>query len=219
MPKAQWGITSRDVEEFDRSTVYTPYSGPQPPMPAVYAFRIKQLTYTASDGEKHPSLKIGTELVPRSAEDKKYKGFYCSTFIAITPRTGFRYVPFLDAIGVSGRDFESRTMIDGEGAIRSIGKWRNDGTTVILGQLNNRTDQNGNVYPELTWFGEYDASAPADEDVDDDELYDDEDADDSDEVDDDDDFEDEEPEPPVKRRSNTTRTTRKAAPVRRSRRV
>lgn len=175
MPKANWGIDAADVDEFDRDSVYTPYSGPIPPA-GVYLWKIQKLQSVKGTSSKHPQLRVGLELEPREDHDEeKYAGYYKMAFLPITATTAFRYVPFLDAIGVSGREFKSGTITDQEGNISKIGKWRNTGDEYIMAQLKTGTDQNGDPALEFGWFG------PAEFDDEDDDGYDDEEYADDDE--------------------------------------
>jgi len=173
MPKANWGIDAADVDEFDRDSIYKPYSGPVPP-PGVYLWQIQKLQSVKGTREKHPQLRVGLELVPREDHDEdKYSGYYKMAFLPVTNSTNFRYVPFLDAIGVSGREFKSGTITDEEGNIKKIGKWRNTGEEYVMAQLKTTTDQNGDPALEIGWFGA--ADFEEDPDDDDEEEYADDD--------------------------------------------
>lgn len=182
MPKVNWGIESDTVDDWDRSGQFKPYSGPQPPN-GVYQWKVKTAQYVAKTKGKLPQLRVGLELVPRKGrEEKKFSGYFAMLFLPIAENTAFRYVPFLDAIGVTGADFAQRTVTDEEGAIRKIGKWKNDGETLILAQLADETDQNGEPRKGIKWIGAVGDDEEADEDDDDsDEEYEDDDDDDSDE--------------------------------------
>lgn len=171
MPKVRWGISAADVDQFDRERQYTPYAGPIPPN-GVYRWKIKVLKHIAGTKEKFPQLRIGLELVPRPGRDeKKYKGYFIMAFPPVSENTDFRYVPFLDAIGVSGREFAAQTMTDEDGNIRKIGRWRNTGDVHIAAEQKDGTDQNGNPRKEVGWMGP-DPGNAKDEDDDDDEYED-----------------------------------------------
>jgi hypothetical protein len=210
MPRARWGVTSRDVDSFDRDNQYAPYTGPTPGN-GVYQFKIKLAKYIPGSREKFPSLRVGLELVPRSGaerDEKRCKGYFIMAFLPVAEKTAFRYVPFLDAIGVSGADFENRTIVDEEGNIQRIGGWRQDGKTLILAQLADGQDQHNNPRKEITWFGPLSDSGP-----DDDGEFDDSDLDYADDVDEDEDadafdpdYEDEEEAPPPPRKRTPART-------------
>lgn len=188
MPKANWGISARDVDDFDRSTLYKPYDGPTPPL-GVYQWVIKTLKTAPKTGDKLPQLRVGLELIPRPGfNEDKYEGFWIMDFIPISDKTKFRYIPFLDAIGVSGRDFTQRTLTDEEGKVRKIGAWKNTGEEIISAQLKMGEDQNGNDQLQIGTYME-----PRDYDMDDEDAEYDEDAEDDDyDFDDDDenDYED-----------------------------
>jgi len=183
MPRAQWGITSADVDDFDRDSQYAPYTGQIPPN-AVYQWKIKTAKFVSASREKLPSLWVGLELVPRTKDEKRYKGYFIMCFLAVSEKTAFKYVPFLDAIGVNGRDFKQRTIVDEEGKIQKIGPWRNDGSFLIAAQLNDGSDQNGNSRKEISWFGALTDVVPVDDDdIEDVDEFDDSDADYVDDVD------------------------------------
>ncbi len=180
MPKANWGISAEDVDGYDRNSQYAPYDGPIP-INGVYQWRVKRLLSIAPTGRKLPQLRVGLELSPRSKEEKQYAGYYITAFLPVSDRTAFRYVPFLDAIGVSGKEFETGTIIDEEGNIKRIGKWRFDPEkTFIKGQLKDDQDGQGNPRKDIGWMGAPGEDAASDED-DSDEDFDDDDDDDDDE--------------------------------------
>lgn len=178
MPKVRWGINARTVDEtFDRESQFKPYDGPTPTN-GVYQFQVKVLKSVAGTREKLPQLRIGLELVPRSGrkDERRYAGYFIMVFAPISDKTAFRYVPFLDAIGVSVRDFADRTNVDEDGNIKSIGKWRNDGKTLVAAELRDGTDDKGNSRKEVGWIGELNEDADTDDDEEDydEEEYDDE---------------------------------------------
>jgi hypothetical protein len=154
MPKVTWGISPSDVDEFDRDSQYRPYMGPIPPN-GVYEWQVKVLKSVAGTRDKNPQLRIGLELVPRSSrkEEKKYSRYFLMAFLPIMEKTTFRYVPFLDALGVSGKEFANGTMTDEEGNIKKIGRWRNTGDVMIAAELKDGTDEKGNSRKEIGWMG------------------------------------------------------------------
>ena len=106
MPRANWGINSADVDEFDRDSQYKPYDGPIPPN-GVYEWNVKVLKFAAATKEKTPQLRVGLELSPREDRDEdQYEGYFKMAFLNVSDKTAFVYVPFLDAIGVQ-RDRKS----------------------------------------------------------------------------------------------------------------
>ena len=165
MPIVDWGIGAEAVDDFDRDSQFKPYAGPVPPN-AVYQWRIKIAKFVDGTKDKWPQLRLGLELVPRSdiPEEKRYKNYFVMFFGSITPDTAFNYAPFCDAIGVTGREFARKTQTDEEGNIRRIGNWRNDGKTLILGQLTDKADQNGNPRKTIGWMGPVDTECEADDD-------------------------------------------------------
>jgi len=190
MPKADWGVNSRDIDNFDRDSQYKPYDGPIPEN-AVYHWKIKVLKSIAGTKAKLPQLRVGLELVPRKGRnEKKYSGYFMMAFIPVSDKTEFRYVPFLDAIGVTGREFTNGTVTDDEGNIKKIGKWRNNGDEIIAAQLGDGEDEKGNARKEIKWMGEINSEPESEEDDEDefDDEFDEDDGDEfGDEFDDDDD--------------------------------
>lgn len=191
MPKVDWegNIGSEDIDEFDRDSQYVPYAGPIPPN-GVYAFKLKLLRYSEpAEGQKYPKLQVGLELVPREGrpEDKAYvvngQGYFIQDWPPIARHTAFRYVPLLDALGVTGKDFVNRLYVDEDGNITRIGKWRNTGDVIIGAGIADDVDDKGNARKKINWYGEIDEDV--DEDIEDEE-YDDDDLgeDDDDEEDD-----------------------------------
>lgn len=212
MPKFDWGISSDVIDDFDRSQQqFVPYSGPIPPN-GVYAFTVKRLKYVASKEGRavKATLRIGLELKPRNTTEKEYAGYFVMTFRAVRESNVFSYISFLDAINVSGTDFTNRTIGTTDGDIQKIGRWQNDGRTVILAQLIDKDDQNGNARKDIGWMGP--ATVNTDEDEDEEEDESDEDwVDDNDEFesDDDDEFEEDDDER-VEARKPVRRTVKPA---------
>lgn len=182
MPRANWGISAQDVDDFDRSSQFVPYDGPVP-QNGMHHWVIKQLKYAARTKEKNAQLRAGLELVPRAAREDEHEcaGFFIMAFLPITSKTQFRYVPLLDALGVTGAEFERRTQVDTDGNIQRIGSWRNMGDTMVAAQLRDGEDENGKpkkeigTFAEITEEVEYLDDLDADDDEFDDEEYADED--------------------------------------------
>lgn len=175
MPRANWGIEASDVDEFDRDSQYKPYLGLVPP-DGVYVFLLKKLQFVAGTNQKNPQLRTGLELVPREgAKEDEFDGYFIMDFLPISQKTQFRYVPLLDALGVTGREFIDRTVTDEEGNIKKIGKWRNTGEEYLFALLKTGTDQNGEPRKEVGWYGEYTEDYDEDDVDDEEEYYDEED--------------------------------------------
>lgn len=152
MPKVNWGVDRGVIDDYDRDSSYKPYTGKIPPN-AVYKFKLKSLKSAAGTRDKNPRLQAGLELIPRNAEEKAYAGYFIMKFMAIAQTNAFQWVPFLDAIGVTAREFTNGTVVDEDGNVRKIGNWRMDGTTLILGQLADGSDDKGNSRKEIKWVG------------------------------------------------------------------
>lgn len=175
MPRVNWGIDAEVIDEFDRESQFSPYTGPIPPN-GVYQWRIKVLKSAAGTGEKFPQLRVGLELVPRNKDENKYRakgqGYFVMKFLSISPDNAWVYTPFCDAIGVKGKEFTRGTITDEEGNVKKIGNWRHDGKTLVLGQLEDKLDNNNNPIKTVGWVGAVEDSAEELED-DEDEADDD----------------------------------------------
>jgi len=177
MPRVAWGVGKDVIDDFDRESSFKPYTGKTPPN-AVYQFKIKTLKYAAKTGKKNPQLRAGLELVPRDSDERAFKGYFITKFMPVAETNGFQWVPFLDAIGVTSAEFLKGTITDEEGNVKKIGNWRMDGTTEILGQLQDDVDENGQPRKKIGWCGPVEEAAEEEEDEDEADLYDDEEEDD-----------------------------------------
>lgn len=214
MPVVRWGVGAEDIDDFDRDSQFKPYAGPVPP-DGVYAWNVKVFKHVAGSRDKNPQLRVGLELVPRQGfDEEQYRNYFIMDFLPIASNTRFRYVPLLDALGVSGKDFTSRTKTDEDGNIIQIGRWRNDGSTVVIAQLITEKDQTGNdkksirggTYGDLGQDIELSTSGDSDDSDDSDDMPDDGDWDADPIVDD-----YEEDDPPARGRSKIRgRTARRA---------
>lgn len=176
MPKVNWNISEGTIDDFDRESVYKPYDGPIPPA-GVYRWKIKKLQFVAATKGKNPQLRAGLELIPRNTEEKRYKGYFIIAFMTVSEQWPGFYVPFLDALGISEREFTNGTVADEEGNISKIGRWRNSGDVHVKAQLKDAADQHGNPKKEIGVFMKDSAGASAEDD------FDDEDSDDFDDDD------------------------------------
>src|SRR4051812_29375161 len=150
MPRVKWGVSASDADDFDRDSQFKPYAGPTPPTNVVYAWRIKVMWSVDGDRKRNPQWRVGLELVPRAGfNEGKYRGFFVMDFIPIANNTQFRWVPLLDALGISGREFETQTVRDTDGKVTKIGRWRNNGDTVVIAQLVEGKDQDGKPRLEI----------------------------------------------------------------------
>lgn len=164
MPKVNWGVGAAEIDDFDRSSQYMPYTGPTPP-DGMYLWQIKVLQSIAGTKDKFPQLRIGLAFVPREGRDGEDRyiddndqPYWIMAFLPITDKTAWRYVPFLDSIGVSGAEFTRGTLTDEEGNVKKIGRWKNSGEELVLAQLKTGNDQHGNPQKQIGVF------APAPED-------------------------------------------------------
>ena len=150
MGKVKWGggISQDAIDEVDTSKQFTPYDGPTPPN-GVYRFVVKVLR-KASSNAGNPQLQIGLELVPRSdrPDQKPFKGYFMMDFIPVMDSTAWRLRPFLDAIGVTSKEFVNGTMTDEDDNITKIGKKVVKGTLVAV-SIKDGQDQKGNSRKEV----------------------------------------------------------------------
>lgn len=148
MGKVKWGggVSAQGIDDVDTSKQFTPYAGPTPPN-GVYQFHLK-IARIGESKQGNPQLILGLELVPRKdrPEDRRYKGYFLMDYIPVMESTQFRVRPFLDAIGVSGKDFVDRTVDDGSDKknITKIGKWVQNGKQYVLVSIGMGSDQAGN---------------------------------------------------------------------------
>lgn len=153
MPRVNWGINSSVIDEFDREAQFKPYTGPVPEN-GVYQWRVKNAVSVAGTKEKYPQLRVTLELEPRYREEKKFAGYTLMKFMSVADQTAFQYVPFFDAIGITGKDFTLRTFTDEQGNVKKIGPWRNNGKTSVLGLLESSKGENADRYPkQIGWVG------------------------------------------------------------------
>lgn len=184
MPRVDWNLSKGVIDDYDRESGYKPYTGKLPDN-GVYHWTIAKLVFVAGAKKKNPQLRALLRLEPRDKSEKKYRGYTNMKFMVVADTTPFQYVPFLDAIGVTEKEFKLKTLTDEEGNIKRIGSWKNDGTTVIQGQLQDNRGENADKYPrEIGWVGALDEDEPDDDDDDDDEYEDDDDAEDDEEEED-----------------------------------
>lgn len=231
MPKVVWsGVNQDTIENYDRESQIQPYDGPPVPN-GLYHFVIKVLKYR--QGKNLPQLMIGLEILPRADRpaEKKYKRFFIMDFAPVADHTAFRWVPFLDAIGVTARDFLGKMYTDEEGNVTKIGKWTLAKADPIAAMIGDDNDEQGNARKRVAGYfaidsaplddaeeedeedleeeeEEYEEGTPDEED-DEDEDYDDEDAEEEDaEEEEEEEYEKPEPTPPPRKRA-----AKKAAPA------
>jgi hypothetical protein len=169
MGKVKWGgVTGKGIDEVDTSKQFTPYAGPVPPA-GVYQFHLKILRQGMSSNN-NPQLILGLVLVPRKGmpEQNKFKGYFLMDYIVVMEQTQFKVRPFLDAIGVKGRDFTDRCVDDGSDKknITKIGNWIQDGKKFLLVSIGMGSDNNGNSRMEVKGYvPAANAAAPVDADA------------------------------------------------------
>lgn len=150
MGKIKWGggISQSAIDDVDTDQQFTPYDGPTPPA-GVYRFRIKVLK-TSESSNGNPQLVIGMELVPRSdiPEQRRYNGYFLMDWITVLDSVAWRLRPFLDAVGVTSKEFINGTVTDEDKNVTKIGKKVVKGTIVAV-SIKNGQDQKGNARMEV----------------------------------------------------------------------
>lgn len=153
MGKVKWGggISQGAIDEVDTEKQFTPYDGPTPPA-GVYRFNVKVLK-TSTSSNNNPQLVIGLELVPRSdiPEQRRYKGFFLMDYITVLDSVAWRLRPFLDAVGVTSKEFVNGTVTDEDSNVTKIGKKVVKGTMVAV-SIKNGQDQKGNARMEVAQY-------------------------------------------------------------------
>ena len=196
--RVNWNIRGSDIADFDRSKQYKPYTGPVPTN-NVYQFKLKVFKYVSATRDKLEQIRIGLELIPRKGrpEEKRYTGFFIMVFRSLGDRNQFTYVPFFDAIGITGADVDRGVITDEEGNVKKVGRWRNTGDMMLLARLCDEEDAEGNPRKGVDAWAALEDSEPESDD-------DDEDYDSDESYDDDDDYE--EPTPPKRTRGKAQST-------------
>jgi hypothetical protein len=178
MPKVKWG--GKELQERlenydgDQDAQYRPYDGP-PPKAGMYLFEAKRVKYNISPGN-FPRLQVFLELTPRPGrpDEKKYDKFFILDGIIVKEdgSTDFRIRPFLDAIGVSVRDFLTNTITSAEDpeVVTKIGKFKMDKPFPIMGSIRPQRDSD---YYDIKYYPMPDDAAGDDTDDDDDDKKDD----------------------------------------------
>jgi hypothetical protein len=179
MPKVKWGgkELQDSLENYDgeNDAQYRPYDGP-PPRAGMYLFTVKRVKQNTSPGG-FPRLQLFLELTPRAGrpDEKRYDKFFMLDGIIVKEdgSTTFRVRPFLDAIGVSVREFMTNTVTSAEDneLVVKIGKFKTDKPFQIMGAIKPQKDSD---YYEIKYYPmPEDADDDADDDMDDDDTKDD----------------------------------------------
>lgn len=125
MAKVKWGgqelASSIDDYDPDNDQQYTDYTGPRPPK-GLYRFRIGRVQKSESTNG-FPQMVVDMELDPDRAEHKQYAGYHIRDYIIVKEdgSTAFRYAPLLRALGVTGKQFVTMTVVDENGYITKMG--------------------------------------------------------------------------------------------------
>lgn len=145
MPRVRWGDEEELLEageNWDPDEQIQPYDGPTPPT-GLYHFDVKVLK--KRQGKNFPQLMIGLELVPRKgrSDDKKYVRYFIMDFAPVSPQTNFRWMPFVQAIGVSPSDLIKKCVTDEDGNVTKIGRWvkREKGNVIAVNIVHDPDDE------------------------------------------------------------------------------
>lgn len=158
--KVKWGGSDLQerLENFD-DTRYEPYDGPRPTS-GLYGWTIKRIKRDTSSGN-FPCLYVHLDLHTRGrADHRKYEGFFMRDQVIVKDdgTTDFRVRPFLDAIGVTVRDFMNNTDVGDDGFITRIGKTKvGDGKLKVLGNI--KPSKRNQEYFDIDYYPWKDAQA------------------------------------------------------------
>lgn len=111
MAKVTWGGADLEsaLDEWEDDGGYPQYAGDRPPK-GVYRWDIRVEKTTSKNGFNQ--LVVHLVLNPHKPDHQKYKGYHCMSYIIVKEdgSTAFRVRPFLDAIGVTARQFRTGTI-------------------------------------------------------------------------------------------------------------
>jgi hypothetical protein len=125
MPKATWGsgdqaLTAADIDGAERPEVTARYSGPLPPT-GMYLFTIQRIRKVKSQNE-NPMMNVRLALDGSwRSNHKQFDGCPLWDRIPVMDSTKQRVANFLDAIGGTGKDLMTGTIVDEEGYITKLG--------------------------------------------------------------------------------------------------
>lgn len=212
--RVPWGISESDIDDFERSD-FKPYTGPIPPVGQFYRFKLKIFRYAPAMDGKNPQLRVGLELEPHTTEHERYAGYFIQDYAPVTPQTNFRYVKYLDALGIGAKAFvRGPYRIDDDGNIKRVGRWQFTDPIYLLAKL--RATDNEQYPREIGDVYAFDESDEADELAD--ELADEFTEETDDEYADDYDVEEEQP-APRRRKQASTGHSRETRPTRTRREI
>jgi hypothetical protein len=125
MPKATWGagdnpLTADDIDGAERAETRQRYSGPMP-QPGTYRWRLGRLKkVTSSNGNDMINVMafLDGDWKPNH---KQYDGAVLFDRVVLTSGNKANVANFLDAIGATGKDLMSGTLIDEAGYITKLG--------------------------------------------------------------------------------------------------
>ena len=172
--KVKWGGDDLESALNDyEDDGWEPYDGPRPAN-GMYTWEITEVRSGVSTNE-FPQLRVFLRLDPGSRRDhKQYDGFTMSTKIIVKHdgSTDFRVMPFLNAIGVSVRDFLHNTEagppledLDYNGKeeflVKSIGRVRFDGKNPVKVRGYIKPQKDNSDYYDIKFYPPKKDGAPA----------------------------------------------------------
>lgn len=125
MPKASWGsgdeaLTASDIDGAERQEVQKRYSG-ELPRSGTYRFIIKSLKKGESNSGNPKLVVFATLDGSWRKNHAQYDGCPIWDHLPIMPQTKERVANFLDAIGATGKDLMSGTVVDENGYVTKLG--------------------------------------------------------------------------------------------------
>jgi len=172
MPKVKWGsdIAVDDIDSWEDESGGS-YAG-QKPSSGIFKFKITKLVKGESKAG-NPKLTAYMTLVPRTAADKKYDGCPLTDFMPIMKSTVWRFRPFLDCLGVTGKQLLSQTNANGEGEVISIAGVKPAGKELLVQVKLDENEEYLNIKRYMKPVDEDDVDVDVDADADDDDDDDD----------------------------------------------
>lgn len=110
MPRMKWGDEFDELpEEYDGGD-FEPYDGEEPPAKTVLRGQVKKLWITESK-QGNRMLKVLFEAGGNQGKRAEYDGWSVWDQIPLLPNCAFRYMPFLESLGLTMDDLKRRCAI------------------------------------------------------------------------------------------------------------
>lgn len=218
MDEDEFNIKELEGAEYDDSREgYTDYSGEIPPKGTVLPGKIKKAWWTFNNSKPPARMMIAIWEADENAGE--YEGLPLWDYISFSPQAKWRWQPFLDATGLTLRDFKKMEVEDEDDErygtpIISIGDWEVGEDSAAVNVVTKRERYDGDWRAKVDKYLPYDADEDAGEDEDEDEDEDYEDEEWEEEPDEDEDEEEEEQPAAPKRATRAAKATAKPAATR-----